>query len=162
NVRVTTDPAVLPVNVNLAAGGTSMLSAVNLAAGEAAFQWRRNGTDIPGATAATLELANVTADQAGDYTLVVTAAGQSVTTDTSIVRVFDRLTITTPPVSIDAVSGKTTGFSVAAVSASLLTYQWRFNGVDMPDKTNRFLTFTANAATAGDYTVVVSDVKGSI
>ena len=35
-----------------------------------AYQWRLNGTNLPGATAATLLLPNVTFDQAGSYSLV--------------------------------------------------------------------------------------------
>jgi len=43
-----------------------------------------------------------------------------------------------------------------------MTYQWRFNGADMPDKTNRFLTFPASVTAAGDYSVVVSEANGSV
>lgn len=149
NIRVTTDPAIAPVTADLAAGGASTLQVVNLPAGDATFQWQRNGQNIAGATAGTLELSNVTGDQAGNYTVVVTRAGQSVTTEASTVRVFNQLTITTPPEKIEAVSGKTTGFSVAAVGPLPMAYQWRFNGADLPDKTNRFLTFPAKTDTAG-------------
>ena len=162
NIRVTTDPVVTPVNADLAAGGAATLSVVNLRAGETTFQWQRNGTNLAGATGATLELSNVTTGHAGDYTVVVTSAGQSVTTEASTVRVFDQLTLTTPPQSLVAVAPATTGFSVAAVGALPQTYQWRFNGADLPGKTNRFLTFSAQTATAGDYTVVVSDANGSV
>lgn len=162
NFRLTTDPAIAPVTADLAAGGATTLQVVNLPAGDVTFQWQRNGQDIAGATAATLELSNVTADAAGNYTVVVTRAGQSVTTEASTVRVFNQLTITTPPEKIEAASGKTTGFSVAAVGPLPLTYQWRFNGADLPGKTSRFLTFPANVAVAGDYSVVVSDANGSV
>jgi len=160
--RVTTDPAIAPVNADLAAGGSTTLQVVNLPAGDAIIQWRRNGQDIDGATAATLELGNITTEQAGTYTAVITRDGQSVTTDPSTVRVFDRLTITTPPQAVSLPSGKATGFSVAATGPLPMTYQWRRNGVDLPGKTSRFLTLSATAAAAGDYTVVVSDANGSV
>ena len=162
NFQVTTDPAIAPVTADLAAGGATTLQVVNPPAGDATFQWRRNGQDIAGATAATLELSNATADQAGNYTVVVTHAGQSVTTEASTIRVFDKLTITTPPEKIEALSGKTTGFSVAAVGPLPMTFQWRFNGADLPDKTNRFLTFPAKTDAVGDYSVAVSDANGSV
>jgi hypothetical protein len=162
NFRLTTDPVITPVAADLAAGETTTLQVVNLPAGDATFQWQRNGQDIAGATAATLELSNATAELAGNYTVVVTRLGQSVTTEASTVRVFDKLTITTPPEKIEALSGKTTGFSVAAAGPLPMTYQWRFNGADLPNKTNRFLTFPAKTDTAGDYSVVVSDATGSV
>lgn len=162
NFRVTTDPAIAPVTADLATGGNTTLEAVNLPAGEASFQWQRNGQDIAGATGSTLELSNVTANQAGNYTVVVTSGGQSVTTEASTVRVFDQLAITSPPADIEAVSGTATGFGVTAVGTSPITYQWRFNGADLPGKTSRFLTLPASSVTAGDYTVVVSDANGSV
>ncbi len=162
NIRVTTDPVITPVNADLMAGGTSTLQAVNLPTGEATFQWQRNGQDIAGATAATLELSNVTGEQEGNYSVVVTSGGQSVTTEASTVRVFDRLTITTPPSSIDTSLNARSGFGVAAVSALPITYQWRFNGNDLGGETNRFLSLTASLSTEGEYTVVVSDGNDSI
>jgi hypothetical protein len=43
------------------------------------YQWRLNGVPIPGATAATLPLANLTEAQAGEYDVVVSGGGVSVT-----------------------------------------------------------------------------------
>ncbi|MEO7298160.1 MAG: immunoglobulin domain-containing protein [Verrucomicrobiota bacterium] len=48
-----------------------------------------------------------------------------------------------------------------AIGASPLSYQWRFNGVDIPDATNATLNFTNLAASnAGDYQLVVSNAFG--
>jgi hypothetical protein len=49
------------VTFSVAAEGTEPLS----------YQWRRDGTPIPDAVAATLALANVQSDQAGDYSVEV-------------------------------------------------------------------------------------------
>jgi hypothetical protein len=44
-----------------------------------------------------------------------------------------------------------------------LRYQWRRNGSDLPGRTNAVLTIpNAQPADEGDYTVVVSNVRGSI
>lgn len=165
NIRVTTDLTITPVDRHLPVGGATTLQLLNLKAGSA-IQWQFNGSGLGNATNATLELSNVTTNQSGGYRAVVTAAGQSVTTEASTVRVFDQLTITTQPQSIDALAGKTTGFAVAAVSPLPLTYRWQRNGTDLAGKTSRFLTLTslpsALLAAEGDYTVVVSDANGSV
>jgi len=161
NFRVTTGPLILPVKADLVVGGTTTLQVANLKP-DSTVQWRHNGADLTGSTGPTLDLSKVTADHAGSYTAVVITDGQSVTTEPSAVRVFDQLTLTTPPQSLEAPSGKATGFSVAAIGPLPMTYQWRRNGVDLPGKTTRLLTFNAAEATAGDYSVVVSDANGSI
>jgi hypothetical protein len=50
--------------VNLSAGVTSTVSSVK-------YQWRLNGTNLPGATDSTLTLSNLTTMQAGSYSVVV-------------------------------------------------------------------------------------------
>lgn len=64
-------PAAVGTNVSLSvvAGGTPTLG----------YQWRFNGTNLPGATAATLSRNTITPAQAGNYTVVVTNASGSVT-----------------------------------------------------------------------------------
>ncbi|MDB6168350.1 MAG: hypothetical protein JWM88_1214 [Verrucomicrobia bacterium] len=70
-----------PVNgtatFNVTAGGTAPLS----------YQWRRNTTDIVGATAATLTLAGVSATTAGSYDVVVTNPISSVTSSAAVLTV---------------------------------------------------------------------------
>lgn len=62
------------------------------------YQWRRNGTNIPGATGATYE-----AKESGTYTVVITANGQSVTSN-NIVLVIQVPLAREPEVSGIAVS----------------------------------------------------------
>jgi hypothetical protein len=54
-------------------------------------------------------------------------------------------------------------FSVAAVSALPLSYQWQLNGVDLPGETNPFLSLKrVTTASEGAYAVVVADANGSV
>ncbi|HUG09917.1 MAG TPA: immunoglobulin domain-containing protein [Opitutaceae bacterium] len=59
--------------------------------GPFAYQWRRNGVNIAGATGATLTLSNVQAGQGGNYSVVVTNSAGSVTSNAAA------LTIDTTP-----------------------------------------------------------------
>src|SRR6185436_17511933 len=56
-------------------GGRVTLSTGASASPSATFQWRRNGTNISGATSATLTLDNLAAASAGIYSAAVTDAG---------------------------------------------------------------------------------------
>lgn len=59
-----------PTSQTVVAGGTAVLTAT--APSASSYRWERNGVAIAGATNATLVLNNVTAAQAGTYTVVAT------------------------------------------------------------------------------------------
>ncbi len=55
------------------------------------YQWKRNGEDVAGATAAELLLSGITAAQAGDYTVLVTnGAGESLS-EAAVIDVFEKI-----------------------------------------------------------------------
>ncbi len=61
--------------------------------GEVSFQWQQDGVDIPGATDTTLVLSNVTGDDSGVYSLVITEdspeVGVSTASVSAVLRVVD-------------------------------------------------------------------------
>ena len=79
-----------PISQTVAPGGSATLSAAAAGDGTLTFQWRKDGADIAGATSTTLTLGNLTAAQAGDYTVVVTNPAGSTTSRLA------RLTVATP------------------------------------------------------------------
>lgn len=70
--------------------------------------------------------------------------------------------ITTQPRSHVALEGRDTSFQVqVAAGSGPLSYQWRFNNVDLPGATSQVLLLqSVTPAHAGDYTVVVSNALG--
>jgi probable HAF family extracellular repeat protein len=71
--------------------------------------------------------------------------------------------ITTQPASqsVTAVNGTAT-FTVAALGEAPLSYQWQFNGADIPNAAGTTLVVSGvNATAAGNYTVVVSNPLGN-
>ncbi|MBN2506889.1 MAG: immunoglobulin domain-containing protein [Verrucomicrobia bacterium] len=77
------------------------------------------------------------------------------------------LFVTSPPVLVAQPQSQTVGsggdvvFSVTAPGTAPLSYQWRFNGADMPGATNASLRITGVQSThAGEYVVVVSNAWG--
>ena len=83
---VTTQPASLAQP----AGSAAFLAVV--ASGSPTYQWRKNGTNIPGATAATLSFASLAAADTASYDAVLTNATGSVTSNAATVVVATPLT----------------------------------------------------------------------
>ena len=70
--------------------------------------------------------------------------------------------ITSQPVNVAAGYASTAAFSVTAVGAQPILYQWWQNGNPLPGGTNSTLTVTPlNATNAGSYFVIVSNYLGS-
>jgi hypothetical protein len=71
--------------------------------------------------------------------------------------------IVTQPVSQVLLAGSNATFAVVAVGVPAPTYQWQFNGANLPGATNASLT-VANVASnnAGNYRVAVSNPFGSV
>jgi endonuclease/exonuclease/phosphatase family metal-dependent hydrolase len=71
--------------------------------------------------------------------------------------------ITTQPASQTNAVGANASFSVVATGTAPLAYQWRFFGTNFSGATNSSLSLTNLQTTnAGDYTVVITNVAGSV
>ncbi len=72
-------------------------------------------------------------------------------------------TIITHPASLTVAQGHNAAFAVAAESPSPPTYQWRFNGANLPDATTaNYTRLNAQPADAGGYSVVVGNAFGAV
>lgn len=68
-----------------------------------------------------------------------------------------------PPQSKTVTAGSNVQFSVTASGRPAITYQWCFNGTVISGATsNTYILSSAQSGNAGDYTVVVSNVMGSV
>jgi hypothetical protein len=70
--------------------------------------------------------------------------------------------ITQNPQSLIKPPGTLAAFSVAASGAEPLSYQWQFNGQDIPNARGRSLRFVAAPSRAGSYRAVVRDQNGQV
>ncbi len=110
------------------------------------YQWKRNGTNITGATAA-----SYAASLAGSYTVAVTSNGCSTTSSGLSV------TVNAAPTATITAGGSTSfcsGSSVVlnASTGTGYTYQWARNGTNLSGATSASYT----ATTSGSYTVRVT------
>ena len=69
-------------------------------------------------------------------------------------------TISTAPAGQVVPLGQTATFSVVAVGAPPLAYQWQLNGTNLPAATNPVLSVIAQAGNLGQYSVVVTNPYG--
>jgi hypothetical protein len=135
------------------------------------FQWRKNGTDISGATSNTLTISNAQSGDAGNYTVAITSIYECGTTTSNIAVLTvnaNAPSITTHPTSATVTTGGTTSFNVVATGSGL-SYRWRKDGNDLVDggavsgsATSTLTISGAAAANAGNYDVRVSNSSGSI
>lgn len=175
-VPVTTLPtiATAPTAALVAPGGTAVFNVV-ATAGPAAltYQWRKDGAALAngtsggvtttGATSPTLSIGNLGSGAAGEYSVVITNAGGSVTSTHALLTVGTAPVIATHPTSQAVNLNQTVTFAVVATGVPAPTYQWRKNGVDIVGATATSLTFSAaQASHAGIYTVVVSNPAGTV
>jgi hypothetical protein len=111
------------------------------------YQWRRNGQNISGATASTYSVNEAQLSDAGAYDCVITNACSSVTSQTVNVGVESEATFTSQPDSLELCAGNQATFSVT-VSGSVTSYQWFYNGDEIPNATSS--TYTIPSTTAND------------
>jgi hypothetical protein len=153
-----------PVSQAGATGGSVTFSVVATGDAPLSYQWRKDGTAISGSTNSTLTLTNLAVANAGSYTVVVSNAAGSVTSNaaTLTVSASNAPVITRQPTSLTVNSGGTIVLNAAATGTPSPTYQWRKDGVAIAGATSDLLVLAAvSAANAGSYTLVATNSAGS-
>ena len=103
------------------------------------------------------------ATNAGSYTVVVANLAGSITSSVAMLTVLVPPAITTPPQSLTVNQGTNAPFSVTAGGTAPLSYQWQWNGAPISGATDTNYTVTsAQSTNAGSYTVVVTNLAGSV
>ena len=153
-----------PQTQSIPGGNNLLLKAGAKGTEPLAYQWRFNGTDLPGQTSTSLLLANVQAANTGDYTLGISNSVGVTVSDTAAVTVTPASPrITSPPGGRSVPRGAEVLFSATARGSEPLAFQWRFNGADLPGQTQTTLTVTdVQSNNAGSYTLCVTNGQGAI
>ncbi|MGH7967355.1 MAG: immunoglobulin domain-containing protein, partial [Limisphaerales bacterium] len=167
-------PAVLTVNVppsitaqpvsRVVAAGTSATFSVT-ASGTAplSYQWFSNSVAVSGATAASYTINPVQLIDAGDYMVRVSNVAGTVDTAVATLTVQYPPVILTQPQGQAVTIGSNATFSVVAGGNPNPTYQWKFNGTNIPGATaSRYTRNNVQPSDAGAYTVALTNSLGSV
>jgi hypothetical protein len=144
--------------------GQSASFSVTASGSSLSYQWRKNGSNIPGATSQTLTLNNVATSDAASYNVVVAnSCGSATSTPATLTISGMSPSITSQPVSQTVYIGGSVSFEVTASGTPPLSYQWRKNGINISGATLSMLTpFNVTANEAGLYSARVSNPCGSV
>ena len=155
-----------PTNQTAAVGDTATFNVTAGGAAPLSYQWNFNGTNIAGATNATLILTNVQLTQAGNYAVLVTNIYGAAASSNAVLSVF---VPAIPPAILSqtpnqvVLLGNTATFSVNVSGSDPLSYFWSRNGVLIPGATNASYAFyNAQLADSGSkFSCVVTNAYGS-
>ena len=157
-----------PVNQTVTTGQTATFSAAATGTAPLTYQWKKNGANISGATAASYTTpATASGDSGSTFQVVVgNSAGSAPSTIATLTVSAAAVapTITTQPVNQTVTTGQTATFSVSATGTAPLTYQWKKNGANISGAIAA--SYTTPATASGDsgstFQVVVSNSAGSV
>lgn len=146
-----------------AIGSTLVFSVEAQSTATLTYQWRLNGTNIPGATAPSWEVKNVQPILGGSYSVIVSNKAGVTPSAAALLTVTLPPLITTQPTSQTGVAGRPITLGVVANSAGPLTYEWYFKDTAVTGAPGNTLSFAkAQPSNAGPYFVVVSNVAGTV
>lgn len=132
------------------------------------YQWRKNGADIPGATAASLTLASATSiDNGARFSVTVSNDHGSVESRTATVTVGKSQIapkVTVQPADIAVRVGTKVTFAVVAEGTAPLSFKWNRKGVPIPGATGAAYTLatTTLADNGSDFFVEISNMAGLV
>jgi hypothetical protein len=127
------------------------------------YQWRFNGSNLTGMTASSYTRTNAQPGDAGNYSAFVTNAFGSVQSADAALTVNSAPYIITQPQGQIVSLGQSASFSIAAGGGAPLSYQWRFQGSDIPGANGSSYTIgSAQGTNQGAYSVAVNNSAGGV
>ena len=173
NATLTVNPLVVapqitsqPNDQTVTEGQTANFSVTATGTGPLSYQWRKDGSNISGATSASYSISSTNLSDAGDYSVRVSNSAGNVTSNNATLTVNQAVVapqITSQPNDQTVTEGQTANFSVTATGTGPLSYQWRKDGSNISGATSASYSISStNLSDAGDYSVRVSNSAGNV
>lgn len=161
---ITTQPA----GQTVCPGSAVSFSVTATGAGNLSYQWRKNGVNIAGATTSTFNIPAATGGDAGSYSVAVTGACDSVTSNVATLTVNTPPVVTTNPANQSVAPGAAATFTAAASGSPSPTVQWQvstdglnFNNLSGATSANLTLNNVTLSQNGNRYRAVFSNSCGS-
>ena len=154
-----------PANQTVNAGQTATFTVTAAGTGTLTYQWKKGGTAIGGATAASYTTpATASSDSGAQFTVTVTNSFGNVTSNAATLTVNIPPTISAQPASQTVAVGQTATFSVTATGTGTLTYQWKKNGTAISGATSASYTTPATVSSdnGATFTVTIASSTGNV
>lgn len=152
-----------PYSQTIFKGGDAVFNPAVLGLAPINFQWQQNGTNVPNATNAVLQLSSAQLSDAGNYRVVASNSFGVVTSAVATLTVNDTAPyFTAQPTNVAVVQNATFTLSASVGGLPPFAYQWCFSGAPLAAATNLVLTVTnAQLANEGVYTLLASNANGT-
>jgi hypothetical protein len=152
-----------PVSRTVNSGSSVKLLVTATGLAPLSYQWRKDTVPIPRANAAEFVIPSLTGDTEGEYDVVVSNSINKVTSNAALIGLNDALKVDPAyPRSLTTVAG-TLAVLEAKATGSLLRYQWRRNGVNVPGANAATLVLkSAQLSDAGAYDVLFTSGAVSV
>ena len=146
-----------PTPLTVTSGSPASFSVAASGLPAPAYQWRKDGVDIPGATSPSLNLPAVSTTDAGTYSVRVTNPHGTVTSLGAPLTVETPPAITLQPKPVEVVEGGAATFEIVASGTPPPIFQWLRDGVPVIGGTASTLVVSpVHRGDAGLYSVRVT------
>ncbi len=150
-----------PVGDSRFVGGSFTFAVTAYSPTPGTYQWQFNGTNIAGATNASLTLSNLQVGDAGNYTVIISNSAGSITSAPAVLTVIAEPIILSQPSDMRVLAGSNFFFSLTLTNAGGATNYWQVNGTTVAISSSTNYYVTASAATRGTWTVICSNQIGA-
>lgn len=157
--QLNTPPAIVSQqNDTAVCKGSPVVLTCNATGTTLTYQWKKNGTNITGATSSSLSIAAVNPADTGNYTVTVSGKCPGPQTSNPINLRFTTAPIfVNPPRDTTVCLGETVQFTAIA-NGNDITYQWRKDGKNIENAVgNSLAVIHVTAAEAGNYDVIAKN-----
>src|SRR6266478_557479 len=154
-----------PASQTVTAGQTATFSVAATGTAPLTYQWNKNNVAISGAnSSAYTTAATMSSDNGAQFTVTVSNAAGTITSNPATLTVNVPPSITAQPASQTVMAGQPATFSVSVSGTAPLSYQWQKNGTVLSGATSSAYT-TLPTTTSDDgarFTVTVTNSAGSV